>query len=242
VRNSGMSFLVPLVFLLGGVAVGAAPLPKVVCFDLSPFVVSENGTLSGPGYEYTQKLLAKAGVTSEVTMVPLARGLNDLDNGNTIFLVLARTPARETKYTWITEIFADSFSFATLPSTPAIQSYDDAKAANGKILVNHAGAPAALLAANNVTNIDDSSSSELQNYPKLKGGRGVGWFGSTTQFKMINFQAGTTVLQIGKPITPVVQWMVASKDVDAELVKKLQDAATELRKQGVYDKIFASLK
>jgi len=102
---------------------------------LAPFIISENGNLTGPGIEYTQKLLGKAGISSKVELMPLPRGIAELKNGNTIFLILTRTPAREPKYTWITEIYLDSISFATLPSATPINSYSEAAAAAGNILV-----------------------------------------------------------------------------------------------------------
>lgn len=155
---------------------------------------------------------------------------------------MGRNAAREAKYQWVVEVYADSLSFATLQTAQPISSFAEAKLA-GTILTVPKAIPESVLLANGVTKLETSGPDEESQLKKLIVERGVAWFGSTTIIKyLINKRGTASKIKIGVPVVSVSYWISASKDVPADIVKKLQDAYKRIKANGLYDKIFSSLK
>jgi polar amino acid transport system substrate-binding protein len=231
-----MALVLPMII---SSALFAQQAPRVICYDIAPFIIPDNGKATGMAADLITQILTKAGMEPTIVLIPLTRGLQALNEGNTIFGFLGRTPDREPKYTWIIEIYPDAYSFSTLAPAKAINSYEEA-AVLEKILVVRNSAPDNLLRKKNFTNLDNSAESESYNFEKIKLGRANGWFGAASIQKYFKKQEPNLVL--GKPVQPVSFWMFATKDVSPDIIKKLQKASNEVKKSGAFDKAFESLK
>ncbi|KJV06777.1 hypothetical protein VZ95_20540, partial [Elstera litoralis] len=104
--------------------------------------------------------------------LPLPRMVQLLEETPSVAVFLARTPPREDKYQWLSEISGgdEGFIFVSKAGVPAITSFEQAKGLQRLVAVDN-GAPAALLRANGITDIDTSSSEGL-NLKKVDCGPG----------------------------------------------------------------------
>ena len=244
IRNhvSGRWLVAALALALTGGILGADPAPKIYCYTLSPFVTDDQGKPTGMALDLVGKILRKAGLEEPVLLVPLPRAVDALNGGNALVVMLARTPERETKYTWICEVYEDSLSFATPAAAPAIGTYAEGQAAK-TILAMRNAAPSATLKKKGFQNVDDSAETEDVNVRKLASGRGDAWFGSTAAIRFLLKQTKAEALvTVGKPVQTLPFWLVASKDLAPDTLVRLEAAAKELKAAGAFDSAFLGLK
>jgi polar amino acid transport system substrate-binding protein len=216
---------------------------KVLAFPVEPFAIDANGKATGYAIDLMAKIIKTSGLDLPPTeMQPLARVAAAMDAGNAILAVVGRTPERDPKYQWVAEIFTESFSFATKAGDPILNSFEDAKTA-GTILAVRNGAPDTVLRASGVTKIENIATN-AEGLQMLLAGRGNAWFSGTAAIKhMIATTSGAaSKVGLGKALKPVGVWIAASKDIPADVIKKLQAAFKTLKDNGEYDKIFAPLK
>jgi polar amino acid transport system substrate-binding protein len=234
--------LLPLCLIGAWVCASAAAPLNIVAYPLTPYVMEEKGAPSGLAVTLFTQMTKEAGLDVKIQLLPTARAFEMLDEGNTFIVALARTPEREPKYKWVAQVYADSFEFITLAPNPAINSFDEAKAA-GTILVMGNAAPHNVLRNKGFTNLDSGGLNEDTNFNKLLLGRGKAWFaGSSVARYLARTNKAEAKIVFGKPVLPANFWIAASLNAPPDMIQKLQGAFQKLQANGEYGKIFAILK
>jgi polar amino acid transport system substrate-binding protein len=222
--------------------VSSAPI-TVMGFSVQPFSYEENKKAVGLSVDLLTRMSQDAGLNLPLAAIqPLPRVLEALDAGDTIAVAIVRTPEREGKYQWIAESYLETVSFATLSTTPVINSYEDAKNA-GNISALRGSMLETTLRNNGVTSIELGETDETSGFQMLLLGRTKAQFSSTSTLKLLitQFKAQDKV-KLGKPILNIDFWIVASKNIPIDTITKLQNAYKKLKANGEYDKIFATIK
>lgn len=206
-----------------------------------PYVVDLDGTGSGPAVELVERLAVAAGIEPKVRILPFQRALMALDQGNTLYPALLRTPARENKYAWIGEVFADHAVFFTRTDKPAVNGLDPARRL-GRVSVMRGSELTATLQSLALGNVE-TNNSETDNARLLNAGRIDGWFtlkavGRAT-WRELGFNPAD--LRAGKSFAVMSFWIAASPNLPATLINQLRESYARLRADGSYDRIVAPL-
>lgn len=220
----------------------AQPTLEFVAPVRPPYIVDKDGVGSGPAVELAQRLAASIGVTPRIQLLPFRRALQQLDNGGTVYAALLRTPAREDRYTWIGEVYADSIVFISLKQRPAVSDFAAARALpavgllSGSILQN-------MLDANGMQNIDVAST-ENDNARKLRAGRIPAWFALKAVGMATWREEGfdPAELQFSPALAQHSFWIAASKNIPPDMVAAIRKAYQDLRRSGDYDRIIEPLR
>lgn len=220
----------------------AQPTLEFVAPVRPPYIVDKDGVGTGPAIELAQRLAASMGVTPRVQLLPFRRALQQLDNGGTVYAALLRTPAREERYTWIGEVYADSIVFISLKPQAPVKDFAAARhqaavgLLSGSILQN-------MLDANGVQNIDFAST-ENDNARKLRAGRIPVWFAlkavGLATWREEGFDPAD--LQFSPALAQHSFWIAASKNIPPDMVAAIRKAYRDLRQSGDYDRIIEPLR
>ncbi|KJV09864.1 hypothetical protein VZ95_08730, partial [Elstera litoralis] len=126
----------------------------------------------------------------------------------------------------------EGFIFVSKAGVPAITSFEQAKGLQRLVAVDN-GAPAALLRANGITDIDTSSSEGL-NLKKLIAGRGDAWFTTTSlgRYVIKSENVDEKSLLLGPTVVKTQFWTLASKSVPGDVVEKIRSGFDAARKDG----------
>jgi polar amino acid transport system substrate-binding protein len=225
-------FLMPNLY--ASVSLAADPL-KLFGFESLPYSgVTENGALYGPGFEYVAQVLKSVNVDFAPQGLPLPRMVQLLEETPAVAVFLARTPPREDKYQWLSEISGgdEGFIFISKAGAPVVASFEQAKGLKRFVAVDN-GAPAALLRANGITDIDTSPSEGL-NLKKLIVGRGDAWFTTTSlgRYVIKSESVDEKSLVVGPIILKTQFWALASKSVPSDVVEKIRAGFDAAQKDG----------
>ena len=220
--------------LYASMSFAADPL-KLYGFESLPYSgVTENGALNGPGFEYVAQVLKSVNVDFAPQGLPLPRMVQLLEETPSVAVFLARTPPREDKYQWLSEISGgdEGFIFVSKAGVPAITSFEQAKGLKRFVAVDN-GAPAALLRANGITDIDTSPSEGL-NLKKLIAGRGDAWFTTTSlgRYVIKSENVDEKSLRLGPTVVKTQFWTLASKSVPSDVVAKIRAGFDAAQKDG----------
>ncbi len=74
---------------------------QIVGAHRPPYMIESNGFGTGPAIELLQILARGIGADPAVRIVPFQRALLALEQGNTLYPALLRTPQREKRFIWI---------------------------------------------------------------------------------------------------------------------------------------------
>lgn len=221
-------------FPLGAALAQSEPL-KLFGFESLPYTgVSDDGALYGPGYGYVASVFKAANVPVTPQGLALSRMVRKLDEEPSFAVFLARTPIREDKYVWLSQISDDNegFIFISRAGTGVIDSFDQAKTLK-RIAAVENGAPAGLLRANGVENIDVAPSEAL-NLRKLIAGRADAWFSTTSLSRHVTRveRVEQNALVVGPILQKTQFWVLASKQVPSETVAILKAEFDRARNDG----------
>jgi len=207
-----------------------------------PYIIDQDGIGAGPAVELVRRLALAAGIDPTVRILPFQRAVRDLDNGNTLYPALLRTPQREARYLWIGEVFTDRAVIFTRTDNPAATSLADARQLE-RISVMRGSELHALLRSFDLHNVEVNTS-EADNARLLQARRIDGWFtlhavGQAT-WRQLAFDP--KALRAGEPFAMMSFWIAGSHNLPADTVAKLRAAYADLRKSGDYDRIIAPLR
>lgn len=206
---------------------------KLLGFESLPYTgVRDDGALYGPGYEYVASIFKAANVPVTPQGLALSRMVQMLDERPSFAVFLARTPIREDKYVWLSQLSDDKegFIFISRAGTGVIDSFAQAKTLK-RIAAVENGAPAGLLRANGVENIDVAPSEAL-NLRKLIAGRADAWFSTTSLSRHVTRveRVEQNALIVGPILQKTQFWVLASKQVPSETVVVLRAEFDRARK------------
>jgi len=228
-----------LAFLALDMGYARAEAPKLIAFEVDPYVWVRDGKPAGASVEIAAELAKAAGLDPTVTILPSIRALKELDAGNRILIDLGRTAERDPKYIWIGEILSAATSFVTTSPRPFIDTLDSARAADS-ITVLSGTAASEFLKNNGFTNFE-AVPYDILNARKLLGSRVTTWFTSTVVAKRYWGAVGgdPDKLRIGSPVFRFPLFIAASKDVPVEIIGKMQDRLAQMKASGEFDAISA---
>ncbi len=115
-----LSRLTILAWLGCACTAAAQPDIQIVGPERLPYIVDRNGSGSGPAVELVRLIARAAGIDQEVRILPFQRAVRQLDEGDTLYPALLRTPPREDLYVWIGEVFADRAVLFTRRDGPPV--------------------------------------------------------------------------------------------------------------------------
>ncbi|WP_029007772.1 substrate-binding periplasmic protein [Azospirillum halopraeferens] len=211
---------------------------RLMTADIPPYSI-QSGDRPGFIRELLAEMANVLGVSIETSFHPMGQAHALAQEGeNTLVFPLARTPAREEKYTWVVKMFDIEASFLSAPGTPAVAGLDDARAR--RIGVLKGSAFAAFLADKGFTGVIDFATS-AESAAKLKAGEIDIWFADATEAVAVWRAAGNTAdLVKGYRAFTGALWLGASPKSPAIDIAAWQDAVQVLQQDGTFDRIYHS--
>ena len=210
----------------------------MITFEYSPVSIVENDNkISGIGPEILRAMVAYMGVSLEERSAPTKRAILMLEKEPLVLPVLTRTPSREDKYHWIGMISEDENCFIVLKDNPPINSLDDAKKLN-RVGVNAGGRTFKYLGDRGFTNLDPTGNNKF-NVRKLFTGRIDAWFSSklVAHFTMKSIGFNPDMTRCLTKTQKIKYYIVASKKISPDLLKRLKNAFAALQNNGKIDEI-----
>ena len=222
--------------MLASAGADAGEPVKLAFINQTPLTVEANGQRIGAGFAVIEEMMAGLPV-GPLQLVPGKRLTYDMARIPLIAVNLTRTREREAlDGIWIGEICSDEFVFATLAGGKPIASYDEARALP-HIGVTSGGNAESLLHSKDFGNLDNVGDSHSQ-AAKLHTGRIDSWFNvrgpMTRAWQEMGFDPAE--LSFGPTIERAGIWIVASNQVDPELVAELRrryEALTPAKRQAL---------
>lgn len=91
--------------------------------ESSPYVYAEGGKVAGPATEVLERVMLASGVeTYDIKLYPWARAYDlALKQPNVLIYLIARTPERESRFKWVSELLRLEFDFYRLKSRQDVQ-------------------------------------------------------------------------------------------------------------------------
>lgn len=238
---------VPLAILWLAVLAPAVPIEaqaqvQIVATARPPYMVDLDGRATGPAIELVGLVAQAAGIDPAVRLMPFQRALLALEQGETLYPALLRTPQREGNFQWIGEIFTDRAVFFTRRGSPVVNQIETLRLLP-RLNVLRGSELQSLLLSFGIIDLE-ASNSETDNARLLQAGRIDAWFalravGRATwaelRFPLQDLQAGDT-------IATMPFWLVASSSTAPETMARLRAAYQQLRRDGRYDRIIEPLR
>lgn len=205
-----------------------------------PYHVKPDGTLYSATIDLLREMIKRVGMTDNLKAVPWARGYKSTQDGPNYALVIgARTPERENLFKWIGPF--DRYAvllYAKKGSGLKIKSLEDAKKVKAIAAIRDDVAVQELK-GQGFTNVDELSSYE-QAVKKLMAGRDDLMADSPLSIKLHMELYGfkeEDVVEAGTIIDSEL-YMLVSKQVPDETCKALQTSLDNIKKEGLFEKIF----
>jgi len=250
-RWPAMARSVPLAAILTGVAAPAqaqpspqrspAPDLQLIAAVRPPYVMEKDGTVRGPAIELLQALAREAGINTVVRLMPFQRALLALEQGNTLYPALLRTPQRETRFTWIGEVYVDRAVFFTRSSTGSVGTLAAVRALP-HISVMRDSELQGMLQSFGLENFE-TANSEIDNARLLQAGRIDGWFAlrAIGRATWSDLKFSPADLQAGDPFATLPFWIAGSAELPPTTVARLRAAYRAMHADGRYRRIIAPL-
>jgi polar amino acid transport system substrate-binding protein len=223
-------------------ASGAATGIQIVAAARPPYMIDQDSQAAGPAVEMVLALAQATGIDPAIRLMPFQRAVIALDQGNTLYPALLRTPQRENRYTWIGEVFADRAVFFTRRGTPVVNRLEVARQFD-RINVMRGSELQMMLQSFGINEIEPTNS-EVDNARLLQAGRTEVWFALKAVGRATWTELGFTPaeLQSGDTFATMPFWITVSNNTDPALVARLRAAYQALRRDGRYDHIVAPLR
>lgn len=228
-----------LLFLSGCVLADPARL-SVYTIEEPPFnFVDHDGRLTGISVDVVTELLRRSGDKGDITLIPWARAYQEAQRtAGVVLFTAARTPEREDKFHWITDVVQNSWGFFAAKKLQFdINSLDDLKAVS-RIGVLRGGAREKYLMENGFSNIVpvttfrqlermlENNRIDLFFYAEL----GLATAASVRDDELPPFKSVFNVL-------PPRSYILMSKATDPEVVTRWQQLAKEIKEDGTFNRI-----
>jgi len=213
----------------------ARELTVIVSADFDPYTYSTMEGGSGAMFEVAQELSKRVGQKFNVQFVPWARAqMMAKTESNIGILPLARVPEREADYTWLVEILREPYVFFTLKDSKV--DISTVEAARNLRIGTFAGSLSELLLRQRGFKNFKSVTTDAQNVRMLKSGHIDVWV-APLSFKSRYKEKGglgEDELRVGATLVLLHEYLAASKNLDAETIKKWQEAFKSMKRDGSY--------
>ncbi len=206
-----------------------------------PYVIEQDGIGSGPAVELLQPMARAIGIDPTVRIIPFQRALIALDQGNTIYPALLRTPQRETRYIWIGEVYADRAVFFTRRSSSAVTNLDAARQLP-RISVMRGSELQNMLRSFGLENFE-TTNSEADNARLLQAERIDGWFAlrAVGRATWAELKFSPAELRASEAFATLPFWIAASPNLPKDAVNTMRSVYRAMRADGRYRRIVAPL-
>lgn len=214
---------------------------QIVGAHRPPYVIESNGLGTGPAIELLQILARSIGVDPAVRIVPFQRALLALEQGNTLYPALLRTPQREKRFIWIGEVYADRAVFFTRRDRMPVGSLTDALELP-RVSVMRGSELQGMLESFGLENFE-TTNSEIDNARLLQAGRIDGWFAlrAVGRATWAQLKFDPAELQASEAFATLPFWIAASSDLPPQTVASLRAIYRATRADGRYRRIVAPL-
>jgi polar amino acid transport system substrate-binding protein len=206
-----------------------------------PYIIDQDGIGAGPAVELVQQLADSAGIDPTVRILPFQRAVLALDQGDTIYPALLRTPQREKRYQWIGEVFADRAVFFTRRETTVVNAIDGARAL--PVIGVMRGSELQFILQSLGLDRMEANASEKDNARLLQAERIDGWFAleavGRATWRELDFNPAN--LRSGEPFALLSFWIAGSANLPPNTVAKLRAVYRAMRADGRYQRIIAPL-
>lgn len=215
---------------------------QIVATARPPYMVDLDGRASGPAIELAGLVAQGAGIDPAVRLMPFQRALLALEQGETLYPALLRTPQREANFQWIGEIFTDRAVFFTRRGNPVVNQIETLKLLP-RLNVLRGSELQGLLLSFGINDIQ-ASNNEADNARLLQAGRIDAWFAlrAVGRATWAELRFAPQELQAGDTIATMPFWLVASNSMSPATVTRLRAAYQQLRRDGRYDRIIEPLR
>ncbi len=241
-ENRILIFLVlSFVLVLPFFSAGAQEL-QIITEEWPPYNFEKDGKVSGFSTEIVQEIMSELNETHEIKLLPGARGDQLMESGKMVMnFSLFRTPAREKRFKFIGPIAEDAVYFYKKKGRQlSINTLDDAKKVN-KVASPHKGLVYTHLVKAGFTNLDKTTKA-ISRIKKLLMGRTDLSVGITT------LGVAYELKQLGEPMDAVTRtpvklvefplYIVCTKNVSDNVIKRWQDALNRIKATGKYQTIY----
>jgi len=243
------SIIFLIVLFLPGMAVADDPL-LILTEQLYPMNYTENGQddekILGFATELVTAVMVESGLDYEMNMVPWARAINSIDNNpNVLVFSMTRSPARESKYHWIGEIWKAKINLYGHRDRITEQSFDIENIKNLRIGTQRGSVTREYLQNNgfrNIVTIKTMSSyirlldrGRIDLFPYLD-------FAIDMSTQRQNFDRKKLVIVMELTEISLNLSLAGSMTMDIQKVKRLQTAFAKLKSSGRYQEIMAPLQ
>jgi len=229
--------------------VPAQPLPssdppahlQLVGAARPPYVIEQDGEGRGPAVELLQTLARAVSIDPTVRILPFQRAVLALEQGNTLYPALLRTPQREKRFTWIGEVYADRATFFTRTESGPVNSLTAAQSLP-RISVMRGSELQGILQSFGLENFE-TTNNETDNARLLQAGRVDGWFAlrAVGRATWAELQFNPADLRAGESFATLPFWIAGSPDLPKKTVATLRATYRAMRADGRYRRIIAPL-
>lgn len=223
----------------------AAPTPpqqlQVIGAHRPPYMIESNGNGTGPAIELLQILARSVGADQRVRILPFQRALLALEQGNTLYPALLRTPQRENRFIWIGEVYADRAVFFTRRDRTPVGSLAAARELP-RVSVMRGSELQGMLQSFGLEKFE-TTNSEIDNARLLQAGRIDGWFAlrAVGRATWAQLEFDPAELQASESFATLPFWIAASSDLSEQTVASLRATYRAVRADGRYRRIIAPL-
>jgi polar amino acid transport system substrate-binding protein len=247
-RRKGWAVALALAVVLASSATPAQPAPaarpqqlQVIGAARPPYVIESNGLGTGPAIELLQILARSVGADQAVRILPFQRALLALEQGNTLYPALLRTPQRENRFIWIGEVYADRAVFFTRRDRAPVGSLAAAREL-ARVSVMRGSELQGMLQSFGLEDFE-TTNNELDNARLLHAGRIDGWFAlrAVGRATWTQLQFNPAELRASEAFATVPFWIAGSADLPEQTVAGLRAAYRATRADGRYRRIVAPL-
>jgi len=226
-------WLIPILWAC--VTAHSAELTVIVSADFDPYSYSTSEGGAGAMYEVAQELAKRVGQKFSVQFMPWARAQQIAKKEPNIgILPLARVPEREADYTWLVEILQEPYVFFALKNSKV--DISTLEATKDLRIGTFAGSLSEVLLRQKGFKNFKSVTTDAQNVRMLKSGRIDVWVAPLSFKNRYKEKGGLAAedMRVGATLIILHEYLAASKNLDAETVKKWQEAFKAMKRDGTY--------
>ena len=208
----------------------------IITEEYPPLNFKHGGTISGSTVAVVKEILRRLDQSTEIKMLPWARGYNLLKTKpNVVLFTTTRTEEREDLFHWVGPVAMSTNAFyAKKGSNIQINSLEDAKQVKAVACYNE-DAREQMLKSWGFKNLDSSNSPE-SNLKKLLSGRVDLWLYDTLGLPGITKQLGVDVsgVELVHAIDDVYLYIAISKGTPAWVVRRWQETLDCMKQDGTF--------
>ncbi|MEL6808947.1 MAG: transporter substrate-binding domain-containing protein [Pseudomonadota bacterium] len=216
------------------------PLDCAVVAHFPPFIISQDGALTGISVEILRIAAQRSGRAIVFEEMPFQRALHRVTTQNDCMMpALFRTAPREDQFLWLATYDAAELHFLTIGSP--INTLDEGRTLSAIGVVKDSSGDTVLtsLGFENLVRVASSSS----NARMLHAGRIDAWVQSERAARSIWAQLGMqTALQAGDPIHSVPMYAVAGPEFPDDVADLYRTAIMNMVEDGTVAGIFAEFR